>query len=461
KKVIVMEGDGPDTLAALEKKGASRKVKSVYPDHSSICILIYTSGTTGEPKGVLLSQGNITSNAHATIGCFPALNENDCSLSILPWAHVFGLGELIVYCVLGASTGLAESAATIGEDMLLVRPTYLTAVPRIFNKVYDGLWMKMNAEGGLAKALFVMGVESGKKRRELAAQGKSSFLTNLKFKIADAIVFEKIRAKLGGRLTGAMTGSAVMNPEISRFFWDLGIPLYDAYGLTETSPGATMNRPSKYKIGSVGPVMGMCRIEIDKSLVGADAADGEVIIYGPNVMQGYYNKPEATAAVMTPDGGFRTGDCGRLDEEGFLYITGRLKEQFKLENGKYVYPAAIEGDIRLNLYIENAMIYGEGREYNICLVFPDFAALGKWAEKNNLPKEPEELIKRDEVKTFLTGEIENSLKGKYGAYEMPKKFIFIADPLTVNNGMLTQTMKLKRRVVFDKYGEQINAAYAK
>lgn len=459
QKVIIMEGDGQDTLADLEKKGASRKVKSVYPASSDICVLIYTSGTTGDPKGVLLSQGNITSNAHAAAVCFPDLNENDTSLSILPWAHVFGLGELVIYCLLGGSIGLAESASTIGEDLGLVKPTFLTAVPRVFNKVYDGLWTKMNEDGGLAKTLFVMGVESGKKKRELAAQGKSSFSTNLKFKIADAVVFQKIREKLGGRLKGVMTGSAAMNPEISHFFWDMGIPLYDAYGLTETSPGATMNRPTKYKIGSVGPVMGMCTIVIDKSIVGPDAKDGEIIIYGPNVMQGYHNKPDATKAVMTPDGGFRTGDRGRLDEEGFLFITGRLKEQFKLENGKYVFPVAIEEDIKLNHYVENAMIYGEGREFNVALIVPDFISLEKWAEKNNLPKDPKELLKKDETKKFLEKEIVNQLKDTYGSYEIPRKFIFIPEPFSLENGMLTQTMKLKRRFVFEKYQNQIDALY--
>jgi long-chain acyl-CoA synthetase len=461
QKVIIMEGDGPDTLSDLEKKGASQKVKAIYPDHSSICILIYTSGTTGDPKGVLLSHGNITSNAHAVTECFPEINENDTSLSILPWAHVFGLGELVVYCLLGGSTGLAESAATIPEDLSLVKPTFMVAVPRVFNKVYDGLWTKMNEEGGLAKKLFVMGVESAQKKRELAAQGKSSFSTNLKFKIADAIVFKKIRERLGGRLKGVMTGSAAMNPDISHFFWDMGIPLYDAYGLTETSPGATMNRATKYKIGSVGPVMGMCRIVIDKSVVGSEATDGEIIIYGPNVMQGYHNKPEATQSVMTPDGGFRTGDRGRLDDEGFLFITGRIKEQFKLENGKYVFPAAIEEDIKLNHYIENAMIYGEGREYNICLVIPDFVALEKWAEKNQLPKDHAELVKREETRKFLEDEILSTIKTKYGSYEIPKKFLFIDQAFTIENGMLTQTMKLKRRVVFDKYMDQINKLYVK
>ena len=456
-----MEGDGPDTMADMEKKGAAKKVKSIYPDSSSICILIYTSGTTGDPKGVLLSQANITSNAHAAMACFPEMNENDRGLSILPWAHVFGLAELVIYCFLGGSIGFAESTTTIAADLALVKPTMLTAVPRVFNKVYDGLWTKMNEEGGLPKALFVMGVESAKKKRELAAQGKSDFMTNLKFKIADAIVFKKIRAKLGGRLKGSMTGSAMMNPEISHFFWDMGIPLYDAYGLTETSPGATMNRPTKYRIGSVGPAMGLGKIVIDKSVTGPEANDGEIIIYGPNVMQGYHNKPEATAAVMTPDGGFRTGDRGRLDEEGFLFITGRLKEQFKLENGKYVFPVAIEEDIKLNHYIENAMIYGEGREFNVALIIPDFVALDKWAEKNNLPKDHAELLKKDETKKFLENEIINQLKGAYGSYEIPRKFIFIAEPFSLENGMLTQTMKLKRRVVFDKYQDQIKALYAK
>jgi len=461
EKVIVMEGDGPDTMADLEKKGAAKFVKSIYPDSSSICILIYTSGTTGDPKGVLLSQANITSNAHAAMACFPEMNENDRALSILPWAHVFGLAELIIYCYLGGSIGFAESATTIAADLGLVKPTMLTAVPRVFNKVYDGLWTKMNEEGGLAKTLFVMGVESGKKKRELAAQGQSSFMTNLKFKIADAIVFKKIREKLGGRLQGSMTGSAMMNPEIAHFFWDMGIPLYDAYGLTETSPGATMNRPTKYKIGTVGPAMGLGKIVIDKSVTGPDATDGEIIIYGPNVMQGYHNKPEATAAVMTPDGGFRTGDRGRLDKDGFLYITGRLKEQFKLENGKYVFPVAIEEDIKLNHYIENAMIYGEGREFNVAIIIPDFAALDKWAEKNNLPKDHAELLKKDETRKFLENEIVNQLKATYGNYEIPRKFIFIAEPFSLENGMLTQTMKLKRRVVFDKYKDQIEKLYAK
>jgi len=459
EKVIIMEGDGPDSMKELEKNGAGNPVKSVYPDQSAIGVLIYTSGTTGDPKGVLLSQGNLSSNSHARLKMFSRFDENERTLNILPWAHVFGLGEMITFMQLGASSGLAESPNTIVDDIVKVKPTFLIAVPRVFNRVYDGLWTRMNEEGGLPRKLFVMGVEAGKKKRELAAEGRSDFMTNLKFAVADKIVFSKVRAKLGGRLKGSMTGSAAMNVEISHFFWDIGIPLYDVYGLTETTPAATMNGLDAWRIGSVGRAIDKCRIVIDQSVVEPGAKDGEIVIYGPNVMQGYHKKPEATAAVMTPDGGFRTGDRGRLDEDGFLYITGRLKEQFKLENGKYVFPAAIEEDIKLNHYIENAMIYGDGRPFNICIIIPDFIALAKWAEKNNLSGTPEELIKRKETKEFLEKEIIDSIKNSYGSYELPKKFIFITEPFTLENGTLTQTMKLKRRVVFDRYKDQIDVCY--
>lgn len=460
EKIILMEGEGNDTLADLEKKGAQTPVPSIRPDQSTIGVLIYTSGTTGDPKGVLLSHGNLSSNSHARIKKFSDFGKDERTLSILPWAHVYGLGELITFCQIGASIGLAESVTTVADDIVKVKPTFLIAVPRVFNRIYDGLWTRMNEEGGLAKKLFTMGVESAKKRRELAAQGKSSFKTNLKFKIADAIVFSKVRAKLGGRLKGSMTGSAAMNVEISHFFWDIGIPLYDVYGLTETTPAAAMNCPSSYRIGSVGQAIDKCRIVIDTSVVEPGASDGEIIIYGANVMQGYHKKPEATAAVMTPDGGFRTGDRGRLDEDGFLYITGRIKEQYKLENGKYVFPASIEEDIKLNHYIENAMVYGEGREFNICIVVPDFIALAKWAENKGLSKNPEELVNNAEVQKFLANEITNQLKGSYGGYEIPKKFIFTTQAFTLENGMLTQTMKLKRRAVVEKFKEQIEKLYA-
>ncbi len=461
KHIILIEGAGKNSMTELEKAGGAKPVKALFPAASDVGILTYTSGTTGDPKGVLLSHGNLSSNSHARIKLAQGyFTPDDRTLSILPWAHVFGLGELITFAHLGASVGLAESASTIVDDIVKVRPTFLVAVPKVFNRIYDGLWTKMNETGGLAKKLFVMGVKSAKRKRELASLGKSSFLTNLKFKIADTVVFGKIRGRLGGKLRGVLTGSATMNVEISHFFWDIGIPLYDAYGLTETTPAATMNFPAGYRIGSVGRAIDKVQIVIDKSVVEPNACDGEVVVYGPNVMQGYYKKPEATKAVMTPDGGFRTGDRGRLDEDGFLYITGRIKEQFKLDNGKYVFPDSLEGDIKLVHFVDQAMIYGAGRPHTICLVVPDFVALKTYAEKNSLPTDPKEMVTSRDITRLIETEILNALNGKYGGYEIPKKFLFIGEPFSVENGMITQTMKLRRRLVLEKYKEQIDKLYA-
>jgi long-chain acyl-CoA synthetase len=413
---------------------------------------------------VLLSHGNFTSNSIAGQKMYPELKKNDgrdtLTLAILPWAHSFGqTGELFAIIRLGGALGLAESPSTIVDDIVKVKPTFLVAVPRVFNRIYDGLWARMNKEGGLPKALFVMGVEAGKKRRQLAAQGRSDFLTNLKFKIADKIVFSKIREKLGGRVMGAMTGSAAMNPEIGHFFFDIGLPVYDCYGLTETSPAATMNASFAYRLGSVGRAIDKVRIVIDSSVVEEGATDGEIIIYGPNVMKGYHNRPEDTAAAMTPDGGFRTGDRGRLDKDGYLFITGRIKEQYKLENGKFCFPVSLEEEICLIPYVQQAVIYGFNRPFNICIVVPDFEVLTGWAKAKGLPTEPQALAARPEVAEMLSQTITSHLQGKFGGYEIPKKFLVLAEPFSLDNGMLTQTMKLKRKVVLDKLKDQIEALY--
>jgi long-chain acyl-CoA synthetase len=459
EKIYLIPGEGKSTMSELEKTGETKPVKSIYPKPEDVAALIYTSGTTGSPKGVLLMHMNFTSNHHARAKAYPDFNENDRTLSLLPWAHCFGLGELHTFTALGGSLGFMESTNTVVQDMAAIRPTFLIAVPRIFNKVYDTIVTKVNDAGGFKKKLFDAGVEAAKERRRHAEQGKSSFMVNFKFKIIDKIVFQKIRDLFGGRLRGSMTGSAAMNPDISRFFQDIGIPLYDAYGMTETTPGITMNCPSKFRIGSVGPVMDKIKVVIDKSVVEPGAKDGEIICYGPNVMKGYHNKPDATKEIITPDGGVRTGDRGRLDEDGFLWITGRIKEQFKLENGKYVFPAALEEDICLNHYVLNALIFGANRPYNICMIVPDPVALEGYAQKNNLPKDMKSLIEQEDVQKMITKEILDTLKAKYGSYEIPKKFFFLSEPFTLENGMLTQTMKLKRPVITEKYKDQIEALY--
>jgi long-chain acyl-CoA synthetase len=461
KKIVLIEGEGPDTMAALEKTGEKHPVPAVRPAADDIATLIYTSGTTGDPKGVLLSHGNWTHNSHCRVKRYPGYDENDRVLSILPWAHTYGQGEMHTFLQIGASIALMGSTATLAGDMAKTRPTFIVAVPRVFNKIYEGLWAKMDATGGLARKLFVMGVEAGKKRRALAEKGRPDFLTNLKFRIADRVVFAKIRERFGGRLRAAMTASAMMNMEILLFFLDLGIPVYDCYGMTETSPAIAVNGPAAWRIGSVGKPIEQVRVVIDSSVVEEGAQDGEIVCYGPNVMKGYHNKPEQTKEVMTEDGGIRTGDRGRLDKDGFLFITGRIKEQFKLENGKFVFPAALEEDIMLLPSIDNVMVYGENRLYTIALVVPSFFALERFAEAHGLPTDVKALIARDDVREMTAREIQDGLKGKFGGYEIPKKVILLTEGFSLENGTLTQTMKLKRRVVLKKYEDLIEAAYNK
>jgi len=460
QKIVIMDAQGPGSMPEMESAGIGNVVPAIHPDSEDIAGLVYTSGTTGEPKGVLLSHGNFTSNSHAGRKFYPELNDHTRTLSILPWAHAFGqTAELYTMMYLGGSIGFTDGPATIVQDLSGVRPTFLIAVPRVFNRIYDTLWTKMNEIGGFKKALFIMGVESAKKRRELREKGRSEFLTDLKFKIADRLVFQKVRDIFGGRVGAALTGSAAMNKDIALFFFDIGIPLYDCYGMSEASPAITMNGTLAFKFGTVGRPIEKVRVVIDPSVVEPGASDGEIICYGPNVMKGYHNKPEQTREVMTSDGGVRTGDRGRLDEDGYLHITGRIKEQFKLENGKFVFPAALEEDICLVHSVQNALIYGDNRPYTVALIVPEFPVLTRYAEKHDLSMDMEELIRRKDVQDLIAHEITDTLKGKYGNYEIPKKFIFLTENFTLENGMLTQTMKLKRRVILQKYMDRIESLY--
>jgi len=459
--VFLIEGEGPGTMAELEKSGGGNPPPAVHPAAEDVAALIYTSGTTGDPKGVLLTHGNFTSNSHAGRKNFPMLTEEDVCLSILPWAHSYGqTAELYTIIYLGGSIGIMGGVHTLLEDFRTVRPTFLIAVPRVFNRIYDGLWARLNREGGLKKKLFLFALEAAKEKRIRESGGKSAgFLTNLKVKFGDRLVFSKIREAFGGRLKAALSGSAAMNPEIAQFFFDIGVPVFDCYGLTETSPAVTMNAPAAFRLGTVGRAIDKVRVVIDKTCGDPALGDGEIVVYGPNVMMGYHNKPAETMAVLMKDGGLRTGDRGRLDEEGFLHITGRIKEQYKLENGKFVFPAPLEEDIRLVPFVENAMVYGENRPYNVCLVIPDFSVLETWGKKENLPGKPEAWIDRPDIRDEVTGQILEFLKGKYGGYEIPRKFIFLKENFSLESGTLTQTMKLKRRIVFEHYRELIEQAY--
>ncbi len=462
KKIIRIEGDGPDTMADLEAAGSRSPVKAVRPDPDEIAGLIYTSGTTGDPKGVLLSHGNFSSNVHSIQKVYSNLDHTVRTLSFLPWAHSYGqTAELNLMIKLGGSTGFAESPQTIVSDIAVVKPNFLVAVPRVFNRIYDGLNARMKERGGIAKLLFDMGVAAGQKRRTLARKGKTSAVANLKYSIADKIVFAKIREQFGGRLAQSASSSAALNPGIAEFFFDIGIAIYEAWGMTEISPAGACNGPGAYKIGSCGRAIDKVIFEIDKSVVDdPNGREGELIVYGPNVMKGYHNKPEETRATMTEDGGLRTGDRAYIDEDGYLYITGRIKEQFKLENGKFVYPAAMQEEITVVPCVEQVMIYGLNRPFTIAIVVPDFAVMSRIAAERGLSTEPAQIVSDPSLKEYMQNEITSHLKGKFGSYEIPRRFLFLAEGFTLQNGLLTQTFKLKRQEVIKRYQDQVEALYA-
>ncbi len=456
--IFIIEDQSEQSMAQLESEGKKNPVAFKIPASNEIAGIIYTSGTTGDPKGVVLSHGNFTSNARAGFHRYSMLNENSKSLSILPWAHSYGqVAELYNWFFFGGSIGFMQSVETLAEDLIKVKPTFLIAVPRVFNKIYDGIIAKMEETGGVAKKLFYMGINAAKKDR--IEKGQSTPINKLKLNFARKVVFSKIQKKFGGDLQASITASAKMNNDISNFFTDIGLPIYDCYGLSETSPAVTMSSPDYHRAGSVGKALEYIQIRTDKSMLSDNSEDGEIQIYGPNLMQEYFNKPGATAKVFTEDGWLKTGDRGRLDEDGYLYVTGRIKEQFKLQNGKYVFPAAIEEDIRLLPYIENAMIYGDGKPFNTCIVIPNCEILKSTAKKLQIETNVQELLEAPIVKNFISSQIKESLNKKYGHYEIPKKFIFSHENFTIENGMLTQTLKLKRRIVLKKYQKELEALY--
>lgn len=460
--IYLIEGTGDKTMATLEKKGAEKPVASQKPKYSDVAVLIYTSGTTGEPKGVLLSHGNLAENVKGALAWFLNLTEEGRCISMLPWAHSFGItADLHAFMLRGGSIGIMGSVETLIDDLPKIQPSFMTTVPRVFNKVYNGVWAKMKEEGGLKLKLFEMALDAAKQKRETGKVG-------LKYKLLDKIVLHKIRERFGGRLVNAVTGSAPMNVEIAKFFIDVGIPTYDAYGLSETSPAITINSPLMgNRLGSVGKPINKTKVVIDRSRTGDNSDDGEIICFGPQCMIGYHNKPEKTKEVIVEMNGMRgvrTGDRGRLDNEGFLFITGRFKEEYKLANGKYIHPDAVELEIKVLPWILNAMIYGAGQEYNVGLIVPDMKLLGQMAEKLNLSVEPESLFDPSNpagrnFKELLTAEVQNHLRKTIGSYEIPQKFAFILEDFTLESGMLTQTMKLKRQAVLDKYGDLLNSLY--
>jgi len=462
EKVIRFKGgEGVEkSYDALMKLGADTPTPLVASKPSDLAALIYTSGTTGNPKGVMLSHFNIASNVSAVHTIFDGFTPDDRSLAFLPWAHVFGQTvELHLFYSVGASIAVNDSVEKLMENLSVVRPTVLFAVPRIFNRIYDALQKRMAAESAITRGLFKLTQSVATERKELAERGDKSLLLELQWSALDKIVASKVRGRFGGRLRYAISGGSAISTAVANFIDNLGITVYEGYGLTETSPIATANYPGHRRIGSVGKPPPGVRIEIDRKITG-DERDGEIIVHGPNVMLGYYNLPEENAKVFTGDGGFRTGDMGYIDQNGFLVITGRIKEQYKLENGKYVVPVPIEEALKLNPYIANAMVDGANRPFNVALIVPDLDVLKEWAQKKGLDTNSiPELLKRPEVQALFREQIAESTRDVKG-YERPQRFLLLGEDFTVANDMMTPKMSIKRRVIMARYKGAVDALYA-
>lgn len=448
----------PTSYAALLAAGAKNPVPSIQPDPKDTSCLIYTSGTTGNPKGVILSHGNIISNINAVHNMLP-MRTDDRSLSFLPWAHSFGhTCELHGLVSVGAQIALAEAVDKIIANLAEVRPTLLFSVPRIFNRIYDNLNKQMAAKPPIIQGLFKAAIAAATKARK---QGPDSLGLGEKLKLALArkLIFTKVVEKLGGRMQYAFSGGAALSKEVAEFIDALGITVYEGYGLTETSPIATANRPGAHRIGSVGKPIELVKITIDKEASG-DPKHGEIVIHGPNIMQGYHNRAQENAEVFTEDRGFRTGDLGYVDDDGYLYITGRIKEQYKLENGKYVSPAPLEELLKLSPFILNAMVYGDNRLYNVALIVIDPEYVKTWAAEQGLSfKDNDEMCNNDRVKKQVMAEVEK-YSVDWKGFEKAQKITLTAEDFTTANNMLTPSLKVKRRFVWQKYSAQIEALYA-
>jgi long-chain acyl-CoA synthetase len=426
------------------------KVSPTKPAAKDIAGLIYTSGTTGNPKGVILSHGNLASNVSAIHECFP-MASTDRSLSFLPWAHSFGQTvELHGLFSMGASLAIAESVDKILDNLAETKPTLLFSVPRIFNKLYAAVQKQISTKPGFVQSAV---------KSALATRGKQrtdqdvSLVEGLVLALTDRIVFSKVRARFGGELKYAFSGGAAISREVAEFIDGLGITVYEGYGLTETSPIATANRPNHRKIGSVGKPIPGVEVKISD--------DGEIIVYGPNVMQGYHNRKEENDAVLLPDGGFKTGDMGRIDEDGFVFITGRLKEQYKLENGKYVVPTPLEEQLKLSAFVLNVMVHGENKPYNVALVVANVSAVKEWANESGVSEgDPDKLLADAKVRALFKGELDRYGE-QFKGFEGIRDFALVHEDFTTDNGLLTPSLKVKRRKVFEKYGALIEALYAK
>jgi long-chain acyl-CoA synthetase len=431
---------------------ASYRMRTAQVLSSQLASLIYTSGTTGEPKGVMLTHSNFCSNVEDTCKEFDLKKETDLAVSFLPLAHVYGRTLDYVYLFHGVGIAYVDVVEQVAQALTEVRPSIIAAVPRFFEKIYARLMEQGAKNTGIKRKLFDWSIKVAKQSAAWrCGDSEAGLALRLQWRIADKLVFSKIRAGTGGNLRIVFSGGAPLSKELAEFFWAIGIPIYQGYGLTETSPILTSNYP-KNRVGSSGRPIPNVEIRI--------AADGEILVKGPCVMLGYFQSPEATREVLSEDGWFSTGDIGYLDKDNYLFITDRKKDMLKTAAGKFVAPQPIENALKTSPYILNAMVVGDKRKFIVALLVPNVATVtAKAAGQGIRFASSAELAAHPWVKSLLEAEVKR-LTANLAQYETIKRFALLPDDFTFDNGALTFTMKLKRRVVEQHYHEVIESLYA-
>jgi len=452
-------GGGALSLADLETSGraaAARyprwKEEALAARPGDLATLIYTSGTTGQPKGVMLTHGNIWSNVSASVDRLRVSEEDSC-LAWLPLSHIFERMVDYYFFHVGVTINYAESTDTVPQNLQEVRPTVVVAVPRLYEKVYARVLENALSGSALKRKIFQWAKRTGEAWTAHRLAGIPVPLgLKLKHAIADRLVFSKLRARTGGQVKLFVSGGAPLSAEIGRFFYGAGLVVIEGYGLTETSPVLTINPLERPKFGTVGKTIPGVEVKI--------APDGEVLARGPNIMQGYYNKPDATREAIDAEGWFHTGDIGEIDPEGYLKITDRKKDLIKTAGGKYIAPQPIENTVRLNKFVANAVVLGDQRKFPIILIVPNFDQLEPWAKERNLSYASRaELLTLSDVRAKMEREVMGGLRD-LAKFEMPKKVTLIARDFTIESGELTPSLKVKRRAVEKNYKELIDRVYA-
>jgi long-chain acyl-CoA synthetase len=448
------------SLAELETRGQALEeaepdlvnniAHQIKPD--DLATIIYTSGTTGEPKGVMLTHANLVSNLIDSSSHL-SFTHDDSALSVLPLSHVLERMAMYMYLFHGMATYFGESLDSIGPNLREVRPTIFVGVPRIFEKIFARVKEKTGEKGRLNVAILNWAVAVAKEYARLATRHQNIPATlKLKLKIADKLIFEKLRNALGGRIRLLVSGGAALPEELALLYIGAGLPIVQGYGLTETSPVITAGVMDNNRVGTVGKPIRNVEVRI--------APDGEIESRGPNVMRGYYNKPAETAAVFTEDGWFKTGDIGTIDEDGFLRITDRKKELFKTSGGKYIAPQPIEQLIKGSSFVNQVVLIGNGRKFPAALIVPNWERVESYAQLKGIKsKNHGELCKHPRVIDLFERQIAG-LTTDLAQYERVKKVGLLENELTIEGGELTPTLKVKRRVVDEKYHDLIDSLYA-